>query len=249
MASLRSVSQHIDEYASLSRQLFGTLETLADDRRAGDHEDPRALVERIVALDRVLQNEVDQIEEHQRWQQRILEVEATIEACDRAAERLVRTLHRAKMTLEDTVDAASQQIADADARAPLDYRDVLAYAKRLAPYTSAPPRFDPANPSHAFEKPFPDEQMMRAGRLGQLEAAAAAAAAEPSAQTATAGGASAAASAALAKSAAAMMQGALASAVGFGMPAGGAGAVSAAGTDAGHAMDDLLDLDLNPDLS
>jgi hypothetical protein len=53
--------------------------------------------------------------------------------------------------------------------APLDYRDVLAYARRLAPYTSAPPKFDPTNPSHAFEKPFPDEQMMRAGRLGRLE--------------------------------------------------------------------------------
>jgi uncharacterized protein YukE len=55
------------------------------------------------------------VEEHQRWQQRILEVEAAIEACDRAAEQLVRTLHNAKMTLEDTVDAARQQIAKADA--------------------------------------------------------------------------------------------------------------------------------------
>jgi hypothetical protein len=60
MASLHSVSQHIDEYASLSRKLFSTLEALADDRRAADQEDPRAIVERIVALDRILQKEVDQ---------------------------------------------------------------------------------------------------------------------------------------------------------------------------------------------
>ncbi|KAI8053958.1 vitamin-D-receptor interacting mediator subunit 4-domain-containing protein, partial [Syncephalis plumigaleata] len=109
------------------------------------------------------------VEEHQQWQQQILDTEMAIGECDRAAERLVRTLHQAKMALEDMVDEAEAQIAETDARVSLDPAQVLAYAKRLAPYTSAPPKFDPNQPAQAFEKPFPDEQMMRAGRLGQWE--------------------------------------------------------------------------------
>ncbi|RKP24624.1 vitamin-D-receptor interacting mediator subunit 4-domain-containing protein [Syncephalis pseudoplumigaleata] len=170
MTSLHTVSQRVDAYASLTRKLFGTLEALADDKRAASGgEGPKAIIERIIALDAILQKEVDQIEEHQRWQQQILDTEMAIDGCDRAAERLVRTLHQAKMTLEDMVDEAEAQIAEAEARAPLDVAQVLAYAKRLAPYTSAPPKFDPNQPAQAFEKPFPDEQMMRAGRLGQWE--------------------------------------------------------------------------------
>ncbi|KAI9598316.1 vitamin-D-receptor interacting mediator subunit 4-domain-containing protein [Syncephalis fuscata] len=161
MTSLHTVSQRIDEYASLTRKLFSTLEALADDKRAAAGlEEPRLLLSVLLHWT---------LEEHQQWQQQILDTETAIDGCDRAAERLVRTLHRAKMTLEDAVDEAEEQIEAAAIRTPLDPKQVLAYAKRLAPYTSAPPKFDPAQPAQAFEKPFPDEQMMRAGRLGQLE--------------------------------------------------------------------------------
>ncbi|RKP23118.1 transcriptional Coactivator p15-domain-containing protein [Syncephalis pseudoplumigaleata] len=106
MTSLHTVSQRVDEYASLTRKLFGTLEALADDKRAASGgEGPKAIIERIIALDAILQKEVDQIEEHQRWQQQILDTEMAIDGCDRAAERLVRTLHQAKMTLEDMLGA------------------------------------------------------------------------------------------------------------------------------------------------
>jgi hypothetical protein len=56
------------------------------------------------------------VEEHQQWQQQILDAEMAIDGCDRAAERLVRTLHQAKMTLEDAVDEAEDQIAETATR-------------------------------------------------------------------------------------------------------------------------------------
>lgn len=52
---------------------------------------------------------------------------------------------------------------------PLPPADLLSYAATLAPYTSAPPSFDPATTPHsgpgAFFPPFPTEHSMRRGRL------------------------------------------------------------------------------------
>ena len=61
MTSLHTGIHRRDEDARLTRQLFSTLEALADDKRAASgSEEPKAIIERIIVLDALLQKQVDQ---------------------------------------------------------------------------------------------------------------------------------------------------------------------------------------------
>ncbi|KAG0287509.1 hypothetical protein BGZ98_004620 [Dissophora globulifera] len=173
--SLRQlVRDQITEYSRLTQSLFAALDVLVEGKAAP--VPPNVIMKQIVQLDSTLMGAVEKIELHQRQQQRIRQVREEIEDQNKAIMAVVQNLIDAKKTLEASLEDQDQkQAVSADARsAQVSVSEIVAYANRLSNYTSAPPNFNPQDPNHPFEPPYPREVSMRAGILNQQHIAAAA---------------------------------------------------------------------------
>ncbi|KAF9438404.1 hypothetical protein BGZ76_008058 [Entomortierella beljakovae] len=172
--SLRQmVRNQITEYSRLTQTLFTSLELMTDGK--APPAQPSEVMKKIVQLDNTLMGAVEKIELHQKQQQRIRKVRLEIEEQNKAIMKVIQSLRDAKQVLESNFeDLEEKRAVTADARsAEISVNEIIAYANRLSNYTSAPPNFNPADPNHPFEPPYPREVSMRAGILNQQHTPAA----------------------------------------------------------------------------
>ncbi|KAF9151355.1 hypothetical protein BGX20_005431 [Mortierella sp. AD010] len=173
--SLRQmVRNQITEYSRLTQTLFTSLEIMAEGK--APQAQPSDIIQQIVQLDSTLMGAVEKIELHQKQQRKIRQVRLEIEEQNKAIMSVIQSLRDAKLVLEANLeDLEEKRAITADARsAEVSVAEIVAYANRLSNYTSAPPNFNPSDPNHPFEPPYPREVSMRAGILNQQHIPAAA---------------------------------------------------------------------------
>ncbi|KAF9107890.1 hypothetical protein BGX27_008554 [Mortierella sp. AM989] len=173
--SLRQmVRNQITEYSRLTQTLFTSLELMSEGKVPSAQ--PSDVMQQIVQLDSTLMGAVEKIEIHQKQQRKIQQVRLEIEEQNKAIMKVIQNLRDAKQVLEGNLeDLEEKRAITADARsAEISVSEIVAYANRLSNYTSAPPNFNPSDPNHPFEPPYPREVSMRAGILNQQHIPAAA---------------------------------------------------------------------------
>ncbi|EJD48283.1 hypothetical protein AURDEDRAFT_113104 [Auricularia subglabra TFB-10046 SS5] len=112
---------------------------------------------------------------HQRRQRRIEALVAEIGGLDDALRSVCAALGEGKRELDDILDEADERLAAIDKakEAAIPYPELLTYAQRLSPFTSAPPGVSLPDgtgpPPPSFFPPFPNEEKMRRGRLNAEE--------------------------------------------------------------------------------
>ncbi|CEI92798.1 hypothetical protein RMCBS344292_07049 [Rhizopus microsporus] len=149
------VNACLTEYADLIKKYFAFLSTAADHVTLDEANNPEHIIKEIVALEDKLQKSVEQIEEHQKRQQKIIQVQDEIHQYNKTLLNLVQKLNTSRNELDQHLSTNIQ------------FTDILSYASKLSKYTSAPPNFDVLNRDMKmdFEKPYPDEERMRRGLL------------------------------------------------------------------------------------
>ncbi|KAI9204221.1 vitamin-D-receptor interacting mediator subunit 4-domain-containing protein [Polychytrium aggregatum] len=169
-------NSYFPEYTRLIRQLFESLQTLQQSKATGalvQGSDPAAeakrLIAKIIDLDRKIQKFADELEQHQSNQRKIDDLQARIKQHTHGILNLVQSLRKAEASIELTLSQSRERIESLKQSQTnnVDYRDVIAYARRVAPYTAAPHKFNPQNPDPTipFSAPVPQETLIRASLL------------------------------------------------------------------------------------
>ncbi|RKO87825.1 vitamin-D-receptor interacting mediator subunit 4-domain-containing protein [Blyttiomyces helicus] len=151
------------EYLLLSQHLFESFEHLALNRPLGAPGPPPTILRKIVALDAQLQKFIDRLEEHQKYQKRIEQVQIEVEEHNAAILKLVRRLQAVERDLEHVLDGAREKmkIMRTANEGAVDYAELIAYAHRISKHTAAP--F--VEGSRPMEPPIPQENHMRMSLL------------------------------------------------------------------------------------
>ncbi|CAG8464136.1 3630_t:CDS:2 [Paraglomus occultum] len=152
----------LNDYESLTSQLFASIVETAEGRKA--ERAPVSLMKEIVDLDKKLQDGVSQIEEHQYYHRKILQVQQEIDEENAAIMELVEQLHQGREQLETLLDDArvSMKAMKLASDSPTNIADLLAYAYKVSTYTSAPANSGLNIP---LQPPYPTEQRMRRSLL------------------------------------------------------------------------------------
>ncbi|CAO3661449.1 unnamed protein product [Rhizopus microsporus] len=163
------VNACLTEYADLIKKYFAFLSTAADHVTLDEANNPEHIIKEIVALEDKLQKSVEQIEEHQKRQQKIIQVQDEIHQYNKTLLNLVQKLNTSRNELNQHLSSAKIELKATEyaRKSNIQFTDILSYASKLSKYTSAPPNFDVLNRDMKmdFEKPYPDEERMRRGLL------------------------------------------------------------------------------------
>ncbi|KAG1457010.1 hypothetical protein G6F46_007869 [Rhizopus delemar] len=163
------VNTYLTEYADLVKKYFASLSTVADHSISEEANSPEQFIKQIITIDDNLQKAVEHIEEHQKRQQKIIQVQDEIQQYNIKLLNLVQKLNSSKEELEMSLTNARMELKATEyaKKSNINFTDILSYASKLSKYTSAPPNFDLLNRDAKidFEKPYPDEERMRRGLL------------------------------------------------------------------------------------
>ncbi|KAJ3022057.1 hypothetical protein HKX48_007097 [Thoreauomyces humboldtii] len=174
-----------DQYLALTEQLFDALHALApagrdfgivsrrylDRKAAPPSERPADTLRKIVALDAEMPAFLRRLEAHQQTEQQIEDVQMQLIDRQASAMELQRVMEEKHFEADQLLHEATKLIdratqarkgAVACMLAPLDVAEVVAYATRLAKFTT-----DSYAPERVHEPPIPQEQHMRASLLFQ----------------------------------------------------------------------------------
>ncbi|KAJ1955910.1 hypothetical protein EC988_001625, partial [Linderina pennispora] len=127
---------------------------------------------RLAALDRDLQKIYTEISAHQARQEEIRQTQLKSIASRSAKLHFIESILDSKRQLETTAFEARKTLDRAKLAADTmpEVTELIAYAKRISPYTKAPPNYDPKNSVVPAEPPYPVEVSMRMGVLNQYRA-------------------------------------------------------------------------------
>lgn len=166
----------LDGFTTLSMALFNQLTTKGVEPEA---EATQKIYQELMALDIQLAGVIQLAVQHQLRQDHIIKLTDSLERTNTCWRATTTTLQESLSILEPIVKSGAldrAQIKQA-AAAALTPAALLAYARLLAPFTSAPPKGlftqeqrDDVDPSGrglpaGARPPFPTEAMMRSGRL------------------------------------------------------------------------------------
>ncbi|KAG4092708.1 hypothetical protein H8356DRAFT_1702030 [Neocallimastix lanati (nom. inval.)] len=159
----------LQKYSDLIKKLFNSLEGLSQ----GNKPEPsvQTTIHDIIEIDKCLQVALIGLEEHQYLQKKIEAAQKTSELYNIALLSLVRKLKSAEVELENVLSNAKiklKNLQDADKR-KIDYKELISYSQRIAPYTSAPPNWKDTDGFDNIPNrpPIPEESMFRFSALYQ----------------------------------------------------------------------------------
>ncbi|KAI9007761.1 vitamin-D-receptor interacting mediator subunit 4-domain-containing protein [Hyaloraphidium curvatum] len=160
-------AQTVDDHYRLAEALRVANDLIAE-RRAGVAA-VGALQARIDALD----SGPEASPERAELQREMEFVRGKTEGYAVAVIALVRKLEQAESKLEAVLRATKQKVDDVrQAQSePLDYKTLLAHARRITPYTSAPPDVAAAHPLAFSRPPIPVDGEIRRSILMQIQLA------------------------------------------------------------------------------
>ncbi|GAA5804584.1 vitamin-D-receptor interacting mediator subunit 4-domain-containing protein [Helicostylum pulchrum] len=169
-SSLREyVREQITGYADNVKKYFEALALVAEQPIADETNNPDQILKQMAAVDQNLQKAVEHIENHQRRQQQIIQVQDEIQRHNIALLEIIQKLGSVRGELDLCLTQAKVELKAIQyaTESNVQFTDVLSYASKLSKYTSAPPNFDTMSKETKidFEKPYPDEEKMRRGVL------------------------------------------------------------------------------------
>nr|CAG8583931.1 13857_t:CDS:2 [Entrophospora candida]CAG8638828.1 10806_t:CDS:2 [Entrophospora candida] len=155
------------EYEATIKQFFASIASSTAEGKSQTEHTPVKLMKNIVELDKKMQKSLDQIEEHQKVHNEILQVENELELENNAILELVNALKEGKKEFESSLENADTTIQAINFanKSPVTADEILKYAAKLSKYTSAPSSFNNQNANIPLQPPYPDETLMRAGLL------------------------------------------------------------------------------------
>ncbi|CAJ0648975.1 5247_t:CDS:2 [Entrophospora sp. SA101] len=155
------------EYEATIKQFFASIASSTAEGKSQTEHTPVKLMKNIVELDKKMQKSLDQIEEHQKVHNEILQVENELELENSAILELVNALKEGKKEFESSLENADTTIQAINFanKSPVTADEILKYAAKLSKYTSAPSSFNNQNANIPLQPPYPDETLMRAGLL------------------------------------------------------------------------------------
>ncbi|CDZ96868.1 Mediator complex, subunit Med4 [Phaffia rhodozyma] len=123
----------------------------------------------LAALDGSLATLCERARIHQEKWSRLERLKKEVERLEVGNRKVLIEMESGRRELRELVEEGKEVVRSIDTAFThkQDPPTVLAYASSLAPYTSAPPSFDPSlPPSGIFRPPFPPESTLRRGKLG-----------------------------------------------------------------------------------
>ncbi|CAJ0751458.1 5153_t:CDS:2 [Entrophospora sp. SA101] len=153
------------EYEATIKQFFASIASSTAEGKSQTEHTPVKLMKNIVELDKKMQKSLDQIEEHQKVHNEILQVENELELENSAILELVNALKEGKKEFESSLENADTTIQAINFANKFTADEILKYAAKLSKYTSAPSSFNNQNANIPLQPPYPDETLMRAGLL------------------------------------------------------------------------------------
>ncbi|CAG8617458.1 11376_t:CDS:2 [Ambispora gerdemannii] len=147
--------QIINKYEDQTIKLFTALQATADGKPP---EAPvTKIMKEIIELDRRLQEGIEQIQEHQYYHQKILNLQNEIDDENELVMMLVEAIELGKEPLEEVLEESIniKKAIKLAQDSPMTVQDILEYANKLSKFTSPPGR------------PYPDETIVRQGLLYQ----------------------------------------------------------------------------------
>jgi len=159
----------LQKYTDLIKKLFDSMEILSQ----GNKPEPsiQTTIHDIIEIDKCLQIALNGLEEHQYLQKKIEAAQKTSEIYNIALLTLIRKLKSAELELENVLSNAKiklKSLKDANQR-KIDYKELVSYSQRIAPYTSAPPNWKDTDGFDNIPNrpPIPEESMFRLSALYQ----------------------------------------------------------------------------------
>ncbi|KAJ3037973.1 hypothetical protein HDV00_001176 [Rhizophlyctis rosea] len=165
---LRNVGDSLfTEYTSLIQQLFESFDRLNHNRFVAPGTSA-SLMTQILELDAALQPFVDRLEHHHNVYQNLKQTRAELEQHNIAFLTLIKQIQKAEHTLEQVLTTARErvQVMRQANKTTLNTSEVIAYAQRIARYTSPLPG---SNWAHPAGSPVPREIEMKKGLLYNLD--------------------------------------------------------------------------------
>ncbi|KAF8347735.1 vitamin-D-receptor interacting mediator subunit 4-domain-containing protein [Amanita rubescens] len=156
----------LNELQSLSHTLFLSLSP------AQTKPPPPPPLSAFLSCDAALSDAVNLAYKHQMGQRKIDALEMEILQLESRTRDVCMELEAGKRELEEMIAEGEERIKAIEKakEASIPFPELLAYAQRLSPFTSAPPNMPDMNlpgqpPPPLFFPPFPNEEKMRRGRL------------------------------------------------------------------------------------
>ncbi|CAG8626038.1 4884_t:CDS:2 [Ambispora leptoticha] len=146
--------QIINKYEEQTFKLFTALQATAVDGKPPEVPVTKIMKE-IIVLDRRLQEGIEQIQEHQYYHQKILNLQNEIDDENELVMMLVEAIELGKEPLEEVLEESIniKKAIKLAQDSPMTVHDILEYANKLSKFTSPPGR------------PYPDETTVRQGLL------------------------------------------------------------------------------------
>eukprot|EP01119_Soliformovum_irregulare_P014894 TRINITY_DN4124_c0_g1_i2.p1 TRINITY_DN4124_c0_g1~~TRINITY_DN4124_c0_g1_i2.p1 ORF type:complete len:172 (+),score=22.40 TRINITY_DN4124_c0_g1_i2:34-516(+) len=155
------------EYHAAIRVLLQSIINKASVSNKSGAMSPEDAMDRVLEIDARLQAAVKELEQHQKFQTRIEELQKQITEKDQIVLDLAFQLKGVEKVLEQIVDegrAKLKSIEEADAGA-VDPKDLVEYSHKICYTTGGPPGWGGDTPLVTFRPPAPQDDEMRSGLL------------------------------------------------------------------------------------
>ncbi|KAJ1813575.1 hypothetical protein LPJ56_005127 [Coemansia sp. RSA 2599] len=160
----------LSEYSDSLRSLLRLLDTEGN-RNANEAatKERSETTQKIVGLDRSLQQLYSELVQHQRRQEAIRTTQLLSIESGKAKLQFISSMLDAKEQLEEAIADGEKKLSLADTakKANPSVSEIIEYAKKLSKFTTAPPNFDPNSSAVPPEPPYPVLVAMRAGVLSK----------------------------------------------------------------------------------
>ncbi|KAJ1806452.1 hypothetical protein LPJ75_005051 [Coemansia sp. RSA 2598] len=160
----------LSEYSDSLRSLLRLLDTEGN-RNANEAatKERSETTQKIVGLDRSLQQLYSELVQHQRRQEAIRTTQLLSIESGKAKLQFISSMLDAKEQLEEAIADGEKKLSLADTakKANPSVSEIIEYAKKLSKFTTAPPNFDPNSIAVPPEPPYPVLVAMRAGVLSK----------------------------------------------------------------------------------
>ncbi|KAJ2724285.1 hypothetical protein GGI07_002058 [Coemansia sp. Benny D115] len=163
----------LTEYNLSLRTLLGSLDTDGGRNTSVDSSQMRLeTTQKIVKLDKALQQLYTELLRHQRRQEAIRQTQMQSIESSRAKLHFINSMLDAKGQLEQVIADGEKKLNSArtaqQANPPVS--EIIEYAKKLSKFTMAPPNYDPNNANMVPpEPPYPVLVAMQAGVLSRYK--------------------------------------------------------------------------------
>jgi len=170
MAHNAKAAEAVNEFAKLSLELLSAVVLLGESRTP--NRDPEHIMNDLIGVDQRLQVAVKELQEEQKFYDKVLEIQKLIGEKDKQILDLSNMLKKVQRNLEDLLSTSKDSI-DAIKTAqshPVDVDSLVVYGHRVSSFMGEAPYFSQEEQlfyesTSFFKPPFPDQSFIQRSRL------------------------------------------------------------------------------------